>query len=107
VTVSPWRFADRLRELREAAGLSQNALARRSGLSRQALSRLELGRNEPAWVSVQLLAQALGLDCRAFADPGLRLPAAPTTRPRIGRPRKSSAQGQQQAPQRTPRRERT
>jgi transcriptional regulator with XRE-family HTH domain len=96
VTVSPWRFADRLRELREAAGLSQNALARRSGLSRQALSRLELGRNEPAWVSVQLLALALGLDCRAFADPGLRLPPAPTTRPRVGRPPRARPAGARQ-----------
>jgi transcriptional regulator with XRE-family HTH domain len=67
-------FAERLRTVREAAGFSQYALAKRSGLTKQVLSRLELGENEPSWATVQLLAAALGVDCRAFVDPGLRLP---------------------------------
>lgn len=91
---SGWTFAGRLRELREAAELSQYALARRSGVSKQMLSKLELGEREPSWVTVQKLAAALGVDCTEFNDPGLTVPggagAEPTepARPR-GRPRKS------------------
>jgi transcriptional regulator with XRE-family HTH domain len=82
-------FADRLRGLREAAGLSQYALAKKSGLSKQALSNLEAGNREPTWQTVQLLATALGADCTAFADPGLVPPEAAPARPR-GRPRKAA-----------------
>jgi transcriptional regulator with XRE-family HTH domain len=81
-------FAERLRTLREAAGLSQYALARRSGLSKQALSNLELGNREPTWATVQVLALALGVDCRSFADESLRLPPEEPPRP-PGRPRKA------------------
>jgi transcriptional regulator with XRE-family HTH domain len=83
-------FAERLKGLREAAGLSQYALAKRSGLTKQALSRLELGEREPTWVTVQLLAAALGVDCREFVDPGLKPPAPEPPRP-PGRPRKGQA----------------
>ena len=83
-------FADRLRELREGAGLSQYALAKLSGLSKQAMSRLELGDNEPTWETVQLLAAALGVDCRQFADPTVRPSPVADPKPR-GRPKKASA----------------
>lgn len=83
----PTWFAKRLGELRAAAGLSQYALARRSGLSKQALSNLELGAREPSWLTVQRLCAALKVDCRQFVDPGLTLPEEPPARPR-GRPRK-------------------
>jgi transcriptional regulator with XRE-family HTH domain len=81
-------FAARLQALREAAGLSQYALAKKSGLTKQAMSRLELGENEPTWQTVQLLAAALEVDCSAFVDPDLRLPEESPARPR-GRPRKT------------------
>jgi transcriptional regulator with XRE-family HTH domain len=64
-------FAERLRSLRESAGLSQYALAKRSGLSKQAISRLEFGVNEPVWSTVQLLSAALGVSCESFVDPVL------------------------------------
>jgi transcriptional regulator with XRE-family HTH domain len=64
-------FATRLQEHREKAGLSQYALAKRSGLSKQAISRLEMGEREPSWDTVQRLAAALGVDCRTFANPSL------------------------------------
>jgi transcriptional regulator with XRE-family HTH domain len=86
----PSAFADRLRALREGAGLSQYALAKRSGLSKQALSNLELGNREPTWTTVQLLAAALDVDFREFADPDLRPAEQPPARPR-GRPRKAEA----------------
>lgn len=81
-------FAERLREERERAGLSQYALAKMTGLSKQALSHLELGKREPTWQTVQLLALALGVDCRTFADPDVALPEPPTDPPKRGRPRK-------------------
>ena len=67
-------FAARLRSLRERAGLSQYELARRTGLTRQTVSRLEMGDRDPTWGTVQLLALALGADFREFADPDLKLP---------------------------------
>jgi hypothetical protein len=60
------------------------------GLSKQALCNLEAGNREPAWATVQLLALALGVDCRAFQDGALELPKAEATRPR-GRPRNAPA----------------
>lgn len=81
-------FADRLTAVRERAGLSQYALAKRSGVSKQALSLLELGEREPNWETVQRLALALGVDCREFVDPALTLP--PEGPPaRMGRPPKA------------------
>jgi transcriptional regulator with XRE-family HTH domain len=82
-------FAARLAALRESQGLSQYELARRTGLTRQTLSRLEMGDREPGWGTVQLLALALGVDCRALADPALTLPGAAEARPK-GRPRKAA-----------------
>jgi transcriptional regulator with XRE-family HTH domain len=67
-------FADLLTAAREGGGLSQYALAKRAGLSKQALSLLELGRREPSWETVQKLALALGVDYGAFADPDMTLP---------------------------------
>jgi transcriptional regulator with XRE-family HTH domain len=85
-------FADRLRRLRLSAGLSAYALAKKSGVTKQALYRLESGKNEPTWLTVQLLAAALGLDCRAFLDPALQTPSAAPARPR-GRPKKGAGHG--------------
>ncbi len=85
-------FAERLRSLREEAGCSQYGLARKTGLSKQAVSQLELGEREPAWRTVQLLALALGVDCSAFLDPDLTLPEEEPARTR-GRPRKVNDRG--------------
>src|SRR5688500_11966531 len=55
-------FGERLRRLRVAAGLSQEALAERSGLSAQAIGALETGkRRRPYPHTVAALADALGL----------------------------------------------
>src|SRR5262245_36686152 len=87
-------FAEKLRERREFAGLSQYALAKLSGLTKQALSRLEMGEREPTWNTVQRLAAALGVDCRAFMDPNLTLPPVQPAG-RAGRPKKEAARGEQ------------
>jgi predicted ATPase/transcriptional regulator with XRE-family HTH domain len=56
-------FAERLRSLREAAGLTQEELAFRAGLSPSAVGVLERGaRKRPYPHTVRALAEALGLD---------------------------------------------
>src|SRR3954452_24439982 len=55
-------FGELLRRLRSAAGLSQEALAERAGLSRNGISNLERGVNPaPRLETVRLLAEALTL----------------------------------------------
>jgi transcriptional regulator with XRE-family HTH domain len=94
-------FANKLKVIREQKGVSQYTLAKLTGLSRQALSRLELGEREPAWVTVQLIATALGVDCRAFADADIELPEQQHANP-PGRPRKATADVETPAPKTKP-----
>ena len=61
-------FATRLRELRHTAGLTQEELAEKVGLSKSGLAYLEQGLREPGWRTVLKLAKTLGVDCRAFGD---------------------------------------
>lgn len=75
-------FGGRLRELREGAGLTQEDLAGKSGLTRVGIAQLETGRRKPTWETVLRLAKALGTDCKAFTQ-------EPKTEARgPGRPRK-------------------
>jgi transcriptional regulator with XRE-family HTH domain len=76
-------FGPRLRELREEAGLTQEQLAERAGVKRDAVARWERNNREPSWGNVLALAQALGVECSAFTT----APATTTPAPR-GRPRK-------------------
>ncbi len=56
-----------LRRLRENRGMSQEALAFRSGVSTGAIARIELGQASPAWVTVRLIADALGVTLTELA----------------------------------------
>jgi transcriptional regulator with XRE-family HTH domain len=60
-------FAQKLKAAREAAGITQAQLAELSGLHLGAVFKLEQGKREPSWATVQALAKALDVDCRAFA----------------------------------------
>ena len=62
-------FAARLRELREAAGLSQQALADAAGMNVWGVAKLEQGKREPGWATVLDLAAALGVAPNDFAPP--------------------------------------
>ena len=62
----PSGFADRLRVLRESAGLTQAELAERAGCFPLTVSKLERGVQEPAWPLVLALANALNVPCDAF-----------------------------------------
>jgi transcriptional regulator with XRE-family HTH domain len=59
--MSPERFAMRLKKLREARELTQAALAKKAGISRAYLARLEMGRHDPHLSRLRKLAKALGV----------------------------------------------
>jgi transcriptional regulator with XRE-family HTH domain len=60
-------FAEKLRELREAAGLSEAKLAELSGVSFGAVHNYGLGLRRPTFEAAAKLARALGVTCDAFA----------------------------------------
>ena len=77
-------FGDELRRLRKRAGMSQELLADRAGLSPEAVSLLERGRRSPRMTTMRLLADALELDpptrqrlfdAQVSEDPGPASPA--------------------------------
>lgn len=63
---SPGPFAARLASLLGEAGLTAYALAQRSGVSKQALSKLLSGDSRPSWETVCRLADALGVSTESF-----------------------------------------
>jgi DNA-binding XRE family transcriptional regulator len=81
-------FGPRLRELREAAGLTQQELAEKAGCHKQTITKLEAEAQEPAWPLVLALAKVLGVTCDAFAvaptDTSKRNPGRPPKRPAGG-----------------------
>src|SRR5918995_2766866 len=60
------RAGKRLRAIREASGLNQIQLAAASGLTHEAISRLETGRCWPYAETVRKLARALGVEPERF-----------------------------------------
>lgn len=83
-------FNERLRNLRSAAGMTQEALARSADLSLSMVAKLERGGVDPSWSTIQRLARALGVNCLAFTeDEGRR----PKTDPAPRRPRGRRKEG--------------
>ena len=83
-------FAERLKALRAAAGLSQAALAAAANMHPMAVAKLEQAKYEPGWPTVLALAAALGCALDDFrAAPPAAEPPAPAKRtrkaPRRGR----------------------
>jgi transcriptional regulator with XRE-family HTH domain len=75
------RFAGRLREIREGAGLTQQQLAERAGMTKDGIAQLEQGRRKPSWETVLALSDALQVSCEQFREePGIR------PEPKRGRP---------------------
>jgi HTH-type transcriptional regulator, competence development regulator len=62
-------FAERLRELRRQQFLSQAELARRSGIHKLTILRLENGASLPQGRTVRRLAEALGVQPSELAAP--------------------------------------
>jgi predicted ATPase/DNA-binding XRE family transcriptional regulator len=87
-TTTSSTFKSLLRHHRLAAGLTQEALAERAGVSARGIQQLERGdRTAPRAETVRLLADALGLDAQeraaliAAAHPELAAPALSTPAP--------------------------
>lgn len=51
-----------LRQLREGKFISQEDLARDSGIATATINRLERGRHKPRFVTIRKLAKALGVE---------------------------------------------
>lgn len=61
-------FAERLKNLRMNAGMTQEALSASSGVPVTTLRGYEQGKRIPGLGPVVRMAESLGTDCRAFAD---------------------------------------
>jgi transcriptional regulator with XRE-family HTH domain len=70
-------FAERLRQLREKAGMTQTGLAEASGLPLGSIRNYEQGQRDPYWPVVFKLAAGLDVSCEEFAD---CTPSVPQTR---------------------------
>ena len=77
------KFGERLRELREKAGMTQAQLADKSGLPIGSIRNYEQGQREPYWQVVFKLAASLGTSCEAFA--GCVIHEEPAPGPKVGR----------------------
>ena len=63
------KFGDKLRELRDAAGMTRELLAERSGVSAIAIKQYESGARVNIPVPIMLkIAAALGETCQVFAS---------------------------------------
>lgn len=71
------RIAARVRELRAGLGLTLDALAARSGVSRSALSQIERAQTSATAVVLDRLAAGLGVTLSSLFDPVADTPPAP------------------------------
>jgi transcriptional regulator with XRE-family HTH domain len=72
------RIAERVRELRAAQGLSLEALASKSGVSRSMISLIERGESSPTAVVLEKLASGLGVMLASLFDTPSALTQAPS-----------------------------
>jgi transcriptional regulator with XRE-family HTH domain len=71
----------RIRGLREAKGLSQGDIEKRSGLLRSYISRVEGGYTAPSLSTLEKFAKALGVESYQLLFPGGGHPAPPRVPP--------------------------
>ena len=57
-------FGNRIRELRQAKGISQEELAEKAGLDRTYISSVERGKRNISLLNIERLAKALGVKPR-------------------------------------------
>jgi transcriptional regulator with XRE-family HTH domain len=80
MAAGPEELGERIRSLRQGAQLSQEKLARAAGISRIALSMVELGRQRPSAPLLRRLSQVLGFDLDEIASTP---PSAPNSAQRM------------------------
>lgn len=96
-------FAERLRELREAANLTQEGLARSCDVSIGSIRDYEQGRREPNMRALFKVVKALGVSCEVFAECfGAGLPSGPDPEPTPPAGPAPSAEQDQGQPQEQP-----
>lgn len=79
-------IATRVRQLREAAGLTQAQLAERAGTDEKFVQQIEAARKKQIWVStVDQLAKAMGLKLAEFFQ---QSPPQPRALPRPKKPQR-------------------
>lgn len=59
-------FGDRLKQLRQRAGMTQEQLAYTARVSLSSVTKAEQGKIEPTWNTVRALAKALGVSLAEF-----------------------------------------
>jgi transcriptional regulator with XRE-family HTH domain len=74
------RIAERIRELRAAQGLSLDAVAGKSGVSRSMISLIERGESSPTAVVLEKLAAGLGVMLASLFDAPAAAPGGPVAR---------------------------
>ncbi|PYM54709.1 MAG: DNA-binding protein, partial [Candidatus Rokuibacteriota bacterium] len=77
------RIAERVRELRAAQGLSLDAVATKSGVSRSMISLIERGESSPTAVVLEKLAAGLGVMLASLFDApaaAAQVPSGPVAR---------------------------
>jgi transcriptional regulator with XRE-family HTH domain len=62
------RFGKRVRELRKAQGLSQEAFADKCGLDRTYISGIEQGKRNLALCNIEIVARALGVSISELTE---------------------------------------
>ncbi len=62
-------FAENLKDIRTAKGITQKQLAKACNLSPQCISALETGRNKPTASSLAIIANALQVDLTELLEP--------------------------------------
>jgi transcriptional regulator with XRE-family HTH domain len=66
--MSSRRFGVTLKRLRERTGLTQEVVAKKAGVSRAYLARLEMGRHDPPLSRLRKLARALSVPVTALLE---------------------------------------
>lgn len=61
-------FGQRIRELRQAKGMTQEDLADRCGLFRTYMSRIETGKANPTLTMIHALADSIGVPVQQLFD---------------------------------------
>lgn len=62
------RFGSRVRELRKASGISQEAFADRCGFARSYMSRIERGAGNPSLDAIETIATALDVKVKVLFE---------------------------------------
>lgn len=98
VAMTKEEFAARLREIREAKGLSREELADRVGVSEEAIALWERAQREPSMGNFVAVARALGVSLDAFLEPAKnpiesRKPGRPSRKGRQGKPTETPDEG--------------